>query len=85
LVNSKKGILSHVNEAALYEIQGMDSVFDLEVYSQFLEPGREIVPTVDIKTDAGWVQLLHPNKDIFERDYHRIIEELMPVLFDVVQ
>jgi hypothetical protein len=53
------------------------------VYHHFLELGGEILPTVDIKTDAGWVQLLHPNKDILERDYQRIVEELMPILFEV--
>jgi hypothetical protein len=83
LVNTKRGILRRVNEAALYEIQGMDSVWDLEVYHHFLEPGRMILPTVDIKTDAGWVQLLHPHRGTLERDYQRIIEELMPELFEV--
>ncbi|KAG7347744.1 biotin carboxylase [Nitzschia inconspicua] len=82
LVNTQEGILIQVNEPALYEIQAMESVWDLEVYHHFLEPGSEIKPTVDIKTDAGWVQLLHPDKEIFERDYRRIIE-LMPTLFEV--
>ncbi|MGK3741167.1 MAG: hypothetical protein ACI90V_008017 [Bacillariaceae sp.] len=83
LVNNKKGILKRVNEQALYEIQAMDSVWDLEVYRDFLDPGISYIePTVDIKSDAGWIQMLHPNKEIFDRDYQRIIE-LMPALFEV--
>ena len=83
LVNNKEGILKRLNEQALYEIQAMDSVWDLEVYRDFLEPGISYIkPTQDIKSDAGWIQMLHPNKEIFERDYQRIIE-LMPTLFEV--
>mmetsp|Transcript_31746 Transcript_31746/g.35572 ORF Transcript_31746/g.35572 Transcript_31746/m.35572 type:complete len:614 (+) Transcript_31746:169-2010(+) len=83
LVNDKKGILKRLNEKALYEIQRMDSVWDLEVYPGFLEEGISYIePTIDIKSDAGWIQLLHPSKEIFERDYERIIE-LMPSLFEV--
>lgn len=83
LVNNKKGILKRLNEKALYEIQAMDSVWDLEVYPGFLKEGVSYIePTVDIKSDAGWIQLLHPSKEIFERDYERIIE-LMPSLFEV--
>ena len=83
LVNDKKGVLKRLNEQALYEIQGMDSVLDLEVYPDFLKPGVSIIePTVDIKTDAGWIQMLNPDREIFERDYRRIIE-LMPTLFEV--
>jgi hypothetical protein len=82
LVNTQSGTLAQINEPALYEIQGMGSVWDLEVYRHFLEAGEEIRPTVDIKTDAGWVQLLHPDKETFEQDYQRIVE-LMPTLFEV--
>jgi hypothetical protein len=82
LVNDKHGVLKSINEDALYEIQSMESVHDLEVYHHFLNVGEPIEPTVDIKTDAGWVQLIHPDRDIFEKDYQRIVE-LMPTLFEV--
>lgn len=83
LVNDKKGILKRLNENALYEIQSMQSVMDLQVYPDFLEPGiSAIEPTVDIKTDAGWIQMLHPDREIFQRDYERIME-LMPTIFEV--
>jgi hypothetical protein len=82
LVNSERGTLKRVNEDALYEIEAMASVHNMEVYNQFLEIGTEIRPTIDIKSDAGWVQLVHPDKEIFEADFQRIIE-LMPTLFEV--
>mmetsp|Transcript_14786 Transcript_14786/g.41211 ORF Transcript_14786/g.41211 Transcript_14786/m.41211 type:complete len:585 (-) Transcript_14786:2168-3922(-) len=83
LVNDKKGILKRLNEDALYEIQSMESVSDLEVFPEFLQPGVSVLePTVDIKTDAGWIQMIHPDPEIFERDYKRIME-LMPTLFEV--
>lgn len=81
LVNHQNGILTKINEHALREIQSMDSTWDLEVYPTFLQLGEQISPTVDIKSDAGWVQLIHPDPSIFERDYHRIVE-LMPKLFE---
>ena len=83
LVNSAPtGSLSSVNENALMEIQSMNSVLDLEVYGSFLEIGTVITPTIDIRSDAGWVQLVNPDPDALERDYVRIVE-LMPTLFQV--
>ena len=83
LVNDKKGTLKRLNEDALYEIQSMQSVFDLQVYPDFLEPGISVIePTIDIKSDAGWIQMIHPNQEVFQRDYDRIME-LMPTIFEV--
>ena len=82
LVNYKEGKLLSINEEALMEIQHMDSVIDLQVYQHFLEIGSDITPTLDIRSDAGWVQMLNPNDEVFDKDYQRIIE-LMPELFEV--
>eukprot|EP00980_Cylindrotheca_fusiformis_P025536 scaffold14008_cov124-Cylindrotheca_fusiformis.AAC.4 len=82
LVNYKNGTLANVNDEALMEIQKMDSVLDLEVYPPFLDLGGTILPTVDIRSDAGWVQLVNPDSTQFQKDYDRIIE-LMPSLFEV--
>jgi hypothetical protein len=82
LVNYAGGTLTGVNEAALMEIQNLESVLDLEVYGSFLEMGNDITPTTDIRSDAGWVQLLNPDEEAFQRDFDRIIE-LMPTLFQV--
>ena len=82
LVNFKEGTLRAVNNEALMEIQSMESVLDLEVYAPFLEIGNEIEPTINIKTDAGWVQLVNEDHASFQRDYDRIVQ-LMPLLFEV--
>mmetsp|Transcript_495 Transcript_495/g.800 ORF Transcript_495/g.800 Transcript_495/m.800 type:complete len:558 (+) Transcript_495:36-1709(+) len=81
LVCFANGTLTRVNEDALREIQNMDSVVDLEVYPPFLHVGNEIRPTTDIRTDSGWVQLIHPDPDQFQKDYDRIIE-LMPSILE---
>lgn len=81
-VNHARGTLIGVNEDALREIQGMESVWDLQVYNSFLEIGREITPTLDIRSDAGWAQLINDDEEAFIRDYNRIVE-LMPTLFFV--
>ena len=54
----------------------------MEVYNIFLEVGTQIHPTIDIKTDAGWIQLVNPDAEIFDADFQRIIE-LMPTLFEI--
>ena len=78
------GKLREVNERALYEIQQMESVLDLEIYGHFLQVGNQLEKTIDIRTDCGWVQLVNPSgdRDSFERDFQRIVE-LMPTIFVV--
>jgi predicted ATP-grasp superfamily ATP-dependent carboligase len=78
------GKLKSVNERALYEIQQMESVLDLEVYGYFLQVGNQLEKTIDIRTDCGWVQMVNPSGDSesFERDFQRIVE-LMPTIFEV--
>jgi hypothetical protein len=80
LVNHASGKLVGLNGEALNEIQRLESVLELEVYPSFLEMGNHISPTVDIRSDAGWVQLINDDEEAFQRDYHRILE-LMPTLF----
>jgi ATP-grasp domain len=81
-VNYAHGTLVGINEDALREIQNMESVWDLQVYNPFLEIGNVISPTVDIKSDAGWAQLINQDAEAFLRDYNRIVD-LMPTLFYV--
>lgn len=82
LVNFAEGILLSVNDEALEEIHAMESVFAMEIYPSFLEIGSPIIPTIDIRTDAGWVQIINDDKEAFQRDYARIVK-LMPQLFIV--
>ena len=80
LVNYVTGTL--VGAHHLDEISGLPSVFNMEVYDPFVSPGSAIEPTVDIKTDAGWVQLVNDDEDALERDYAEIVR-LMPAMFRV--
>lgn len=61
----------------------MESFAGIDVYS---DPGREgtgwVKRTVDIRSDAGWVHLVHESAEVIERDYARIVE-LMPTMFRV--
>lgn len=82
LVNFADGILDKLNEEALDEIHQMESVFAMEIYPSFQEIGSPIIPTIDIKTDAGWIQIINDDQEAFQRDYERIVE-LMPELFVV--
>jgi hypothetical protein len=67
----------------LREMSELPTVVDWEVYDAFCAPGSRVGPTVDITTDAGWVQLAGDDPDEVERDYARIVE-WMPTMFDVV-
>ena len=82
LVCHKEGTLTGLNMDALNEISAMESVFDREIYDSFTEVGSRVEPTINIRTDAGWIHLVNDDKDAFERDYERIVE-LMPALFEV--
>jgi len=82
LINFADGILLGLNKDALQEIEGMESVYAMEIYPSFCEVGSPIIPTIDIRTDAGWVHIINKDKEAFQRDYERIVE-LMPQLFTV--
>jgi len=79
LVSSVAGAVTEVNH--LEELRSMDSVLNFEIYPDFT-PGNIIEPTTDIRTDAGWVQLVHEDEEKLNQDYQRIVE-LMPTMFDV--
>jgi hypothetical protein len=80
LVNYASGRVVDVHH--LDDIAGLSSVFNMEVYDPFVSPGSVIEPTVDIKTDAGWVQLVNDDDYALERDYAEIVR-LMPTMFQV--
>lgn len=65
----------------LEDIVKLPSVFDCEVYNQFQTAGEVIEPTVDIRTDAGWVQLINQDRDEIQRDFQKIVE-YMPTMFE---
>jgi ATP-grasp domain len=81
LVNSNAvGILQRVNH--MDDISKLPSFFNGHVYPQFVEVGNRITPTIDIKSDAGWIQLVHEDEAQLEKDYQQILA-WMPTMFDV--
>jgi biotin carboxylase len=80
LVNYKQGRLRqlfHVQEMA-----ELPSVLDFEVYEHFRTPGEIIEKTIDIRSDAGWAQLINDDAEALQRDYEQIVE-WMPTMFYV--
>lgn len=80
LVSFAGGKLSETKLPHLDEIHNMESTLELEVYPEYMTLGAEISKTTDIRSDAGWVQILNEDPDAFKRDYDRIVQ-LMPQLF----
>jgi len=82
LVNYAKGRLKQYHH--LQEMSDLPSVFDCEVYEKFLSPGEVIEPTIDIRSDAGWAQLINPDPEALEKDYEQIVS-WMPTMFETFQ
>ena len=80
LVSFASGRLKEVQLQHLDRIHNMDSVLELEVYPEFLNVGELISKTTDIRSDAGWVQILNDDTEALRSDYEQIVE-LMPKLF----
>jgi hypothetical protein len=78
LVNYASGRLEQ--SFHLQEMADLPSVFDCEIYEQFRIPGEQIEPTVDIRSDAGWAQLINDDPDALQCDYEQIVE-WMPTMF----
>lgn len=77
LVSHVEGVVKSLNIDALEEISSQESVVAMEVYPEI---GQPVGKTIDIRSDAGWIHLIHPSQSTFLDDYNRIIE-LMPHLF----
>jgi len=74
-----EGTVTAVNH--LEEIEDMESVVGMEVYPNF-EIGCGVQKTVDIRTDAGFIHLIHEDEEVLDRDYQRICV-LMQTMFEV--
>ncbi|CAM9099654.1 unnamed protein product [Scytosiphon promiscuus] len=65
------------------EIRGLESFAGIDVYADPKNGGSGYVKkTIDIRSDAGWVRLVHDQEGVVERDYRRVVE-LMPTMFRV--
>jgi biotin carboxylase len=78
LVNTKQGKLKDLQH--LQELHDLPSVMNWQIYEHFGERGRAIEPTIDIRTDAGWVQLANEDPVALQRDYQQILA-WMPTMF----
>ena len=77
LVSKKKGIVTKINHEE--EINAMDSVQLLEIEPKV---GGEVVETVNIRTDSGYVLLENVDSEALQRDYDKILE-LQETMFEV--
>eukprot|EP00953_Heterococcus_sp_UTEX-ZZ885_P025290 13748-Heterococcus_DN1.PRE.3 len=53
----------------------------IDLYDKF-EVGQSVTPTIDIRSDAGWVRLCHTDAAVVEQDYQFIVNA-MPTMFEV--
>lgn len=61
----------------------MESFAGIDVYADPAMAGSGIMKkTIDIRSDAGWVRLVHSTAEVVERDYRRVVE-LMPTMYKV--
>lgn len=76
--DSSSGILRRFREDNLAKIRDLPSVLKAHVYPSHSTPGSFLSKTVDIKTDAGYVLLVHSSLKQIEDDTHRI-RTLLPL------
>lgn len=77
LISRQEGIIKSLRH--LDEINSLPSVHVVEIPSA---EGDVLVKTVDIRTDAGYVLLMHENPTVLQADYERILQ-LQDTLFEV--
>lgn len=77
LVSNKKGTVTKINH--VQEIKGMESVKLLEIEAKI---GDQVVETINIRTDSGYVLLENVDSEALQRDYNRILD-LQETMFEV--
>jgi L-amino acid ligase C-terminal domain 2 len=77
LVSNKKGTVTKINH--VQEIKGMESVKLLEIEAKV---GDQVVETINIRTDSGYVLLENVDSEALQRDYNRILD-LQETMFEV--
>jgi hypothetical protein len=80
LICHVEGVVVKLGEG-LKEIEHLESVISSQIYPGFLE-GHYVTPTVDTRSEAGWLHLMNEDEEQFRKDYERILE-LMPTMFVV--
>jgi len=80
LVSEVTGELVEIRH--MQKIESLPSVSSVKIFPEF-QVGNVISPTVDIKTDAGAILLIHSDKDQVESDYRTILK-LQKTMFKTV-
>eukprot|EP00752_Nemacystus_decipiens_P001229 g1228.t1 len=81
LVSYVEGQLEEVRHEE--EIRNLESFAGIDVYADPKNGGSgHVKKTIDIRSDAGWVRLVHDSEEVVERDYRRVVE-LMPTMYRV--
>lgn len=82
-----RGLILHLvsfKEGRVVEVRHADTLKDLRSslhVSLDVAPGAEVVKTVDIRTDCGYVLLAHKDANVVSSDYDYIVNTLQPDLF----
>ncbi|KAG5189900.1 ATP-grasp domain-containing protein [Tribonema minus] len=79
LVCHTAGTVAAVRHGAA--IRALRSFRAMDVYGAF-GVGQRVSPTIDIRSDAGWVHLSHADAHVVEEDYRALVA-LMPTMFEV--
>lgn len=81
LVCHARGKVRRVHHLAA--IRALRSFRALDVYSAFSE-GNEVEPTIDIRSDAGWIHLSHTHAAVVDEDYKAVVAYMLS-MFEVEQ
>ena len=73
-LNEKNEKNEIMNENIEISKKGFRSLFRWASKYDFDCIGEIIEKTINLHTTAGFALLIHPNKEIVDRDYHRLIE-----------
>lgn len=79
LVCYAEGKVKHINH--MEEIESLESYVAMEIYPSH-EVGNVVGRSKDIRTDGGWIHLIHENEDQMMKDYQQICK-LMYTMFHV--
>jgi len=73
------GVVEAINH--MEKIENLESTMSMQLYPAFAI-GNTVSRTKDIRTDCGWVHLVHEDEETMMKDYIEILR-LMPTMFDV--
>ncbi len=79
LICPRSGLLRSLPR--LDDIRAMPSFYKLKLY---VEPGQRIVETTDLMSIPGFIDLIHPDPEVIERDHQQLRTLELADFYDVV-